>query len=226
MQFILTSPTYDVKKKWLSPFQLKYEGFSITSKVKYNIVLRRLRHSNTFWSLYVSGRQGELYVNNRPVAPISLNVKMRSGLQEGVEMYFHCWTCFILRNKLVTAPGLKARATGGMKVRADIDRLICSASGESQVQSGPLFPLTYIKQFYGRRRQKSPQSLHGGQSCIQRPGAVNGCMPKLREQLWMMLIFCHTFLICPAPAKHLPDVLRHLKGHSGQMSPLYTRTFI
>lgn len=106
--------------------------------------------------------------------------------------------------------------------------LFCMWAGSHKYNTVLYFPLTYIKWFYGRKRQK------GFRECAEKvraasgsPGAGKWLGARLRERLWMLLlIFCHTFLICPAQ-RNICRGLSRIKTVTGDRcrpSPTWTFT--
>lgn len=101
------------------------------------------------------------------------------------------------------------------------------------MQFSPLFPLTYIKQFYGRRRQKkAPESARRSEPrpapwCSKwlRAKALRAALDAASAAAAAVDFLSHlSHLSCPE--QHLPQLLQDPKGHQGQMlSPFHTGTF-
>lgn len=154
----------------------------------------------------------------------NLNSEMVLGLQE-IEMFGAFKRCY-LREQLqwrwqasLPREEPSGRGTEGSYRSPD---LLCMWAGSHKCSTVLYIPLTCMKWFYGRRRQKTFLESARRSELRPAPWCRKWLGARRAERRWMRPAFDFLSHLShlSGPEKHLPESRRDHKGHEGQMLSL------
>lgn len=149
-----------------------------------------------------------------------LTVKMSLGLQ-GIEMLNTFKSASFEGTVPLMALTLPAQAMRKRKWwQLSIQWSAPHVGWESWVQYSPLFLLTYIKWFYGRRRQRSLRACKEVRTAFSSLVQYMASCQAVRTALNVAVVdFLSNLSHLAFGVQHLPEPQQDQKGHQGQMFP-------